>query len=314
MKHPRHLLALLSLATILIPCLSGCTPGNATLVAAVGPDESIERTARFVADGKLDAAWQTLPPSYRDDITEIVHRGAEQMDAELWNRTFTVLQKTTRILREKRDFILDHPMLAASIENRAEVEESWGSVVGLLDVVVHSDLANLDAVKRLDVEKFLGDTGSKLWSDLGQASKLTPDDSFAKAMNGLRATRATVLSMEGDTARVRVEVPDKPTKEEDYVRVEEHWIPARVAEGWDAMLDETREKLSRLSGEDGATNRRMALMQLSMVESVLDNLQAAKTREEFHAGLGAAMGVVMGSAMSMSRTGAEPDARIAPGD
>jgi len=79
------------------------------------------------------------------------------------------------------------------------------------------------------------------------------------------------------------------------------------------MMDETRQKLAQLSGEAGATNRQAALMQLSMIEAVLDNLQAAQTAEEFQAGLGAAMGAVLGSAMSMTQTQPQADAQHTTG-
>ena len=114
MKHLRPNLALL-LALLISVSAVGCSPGNAKLVSAPTPDQAIEQMAHSIADGRFDAAWQALPPSYQNDITEVVHLGASEMDAELWNRTFTVLQKTTRILSEKRNFILDHPMLAAEI-------------------------------------------------------------------------------------------------------------------------------------------------------------------------------------------------------
>jgi len=312
MKHSRPIIAVL-LATLMSVGIVGCTQGNAKLVSDATPDQAIEQTARSVADGRFDAAWQALPPSYQDDITEIVHRGAAEMDAELWNRTFTVLQKTTRILSEKRDFILDHPMLASNIENRSEAEAGWDSVVSVFKVLVDSELADLNKVQSLDVEEFLGDTGKTLWTELGRAAKLSPDNAFEKAMNDLRTTNATVLSVEDQTARVRIEVPGKPVKEEDYVKVEGRWIPAELARGWGEMMDETRQKLAQLSGEAGATNRQAALMQLSMIEAVLDNLQAAQTAEEFQAGLGAAMGAVLGSAMSMTQTQPQADAQHTTG-
>jgi hypothetical protein len=297
--RPNLAALLTALATIGVVC---CSQGNAKQVTNATPDQTIERVARSVADGRFDIAWQALPPSYQKELTEIVHQGAAEMDAELWNRTFTVLQKTTRILRDKREFILDHPMLASSIENRGEAEAGWNSVVGLFDIVVHSDLADLNKVKRLDVGKFLGDTGQGLWNEVGQAAQLTPDNKFGEAMNDLRATDATVLSNSGETARVRIEVPGKPAKEEDYVQIEGRWIPAKLANDWNGMLDDARQKLAQLSGDEGQANRQAALMQLSLIESVLDNLQAAQTAEEFHAGLGAAMGAVAGTAMSMANT------------
>jgi hypothetical protein len=312
MKHCPPIVALL-LASLLTVGVTGCSQGNAKTFSAATPDETIERIARSVADGKFDAAWQALPPSYQNDLTEIVHQGAAEMDGELWNLTFTVLQKATRILREKRDFILDHPMLAANIENRAEAEAGWDSVVGMFDVVVNSDLADLKKVQHLDVERFLGDAGHELWTKLAQAAELTPGNKFGEAMKDLRATDATVLSVSDRTARVRIESPGKPTREEDYVQVEGRWIPAELADQWDTKMNEARQQLARLSGERGESNRQAMLIQLRMIESVLDNLQAARTAEEFQAGLGAAMGVVAGTAMTMGSTQAPSSTQYTTG-
>ncbi len=300
MKHCRAF-TLLLLSSLLTAGV-GCSRGAAESRAAETPDQAIEHVVQSIADGKLDVVWQSLPPSYRGDVTSVIHEAASQMDAALWNRTFTVLQKANRILEEKRTFILDHPMLAASIKDRSEAEEGWDSVVGIFDVIVNSDLADLGKVRNLDVERFLGDTGQHLWSEFEEAAKLAPGSDFEKAMNDLRATEATVLSTADGTARVRIETPGKPAREEDYVQVEGYWVPAEMADEWDTKMSEARQKIAELSGEQGESRRQAALMQLGMIESVLDNLHSARTAEEFHAGLGAAMGAVAGATISMSNS------------
>jgi len=285
---------------VLLVLLPGCSSNEAAPVAATA-DQAVLQVAEGLADGRPQVLWHALPESYQQDVTDLIHDFAGTMDAELWNRSFVVIQKITLVLSEKREFILDHPMLAAKIENREEAEEAWTALIGILEVVVSSDLADLDRVKTLDVERFLSDTGADLAQRFKQIEAFAPKEAVSGSLLGLAEVQATLVSTEGDNARLRIEVPGQPSKEEDYVRVEGKWIPAQMAVEWKQTIAAAREQLAGFSNEKMQQTKSATLMQLSMVEGALDQLLATKTVEEFHTAIGGLMGMAMGAMMARAQ-------------
>ncbi len=220
MKISMRRVASAGVALALIVGLPSCScksPG--TTEAAKTADEAVERVAHGIADGQLQHAWYALPDSYQEDVTEIVHEFAGKMDAELWDRTFSVLGKLTKLVKDKRDFILDHPMIAGQIENRRDAEKSWKSVVETLDVLVSSELSDLDDLESLDIEKFLTGTGNDFMKQLAAAAAVTGENGYADGMKTLGELKATLVESDGDTAMVKVELPGQPAKTDPYVRV-----------------------------------------------------------------------------------------------
>lgn len=272
----------------------------ATPAAGKGPAQAMTRMAKGLADGRPEVAWQALPPSYRKDVNELVNLAATKMDPEIWNRSFGLVQKLTLLAREKRDFILEQPMLAQSGNSKQEMEAGWDAFAGVLDTLANSDLADLKKMERLDVEEFLASTGSELMQQLAAASALTPDDSWREQMSSLRRIQATVVSESGKTAVVRIERPGAPPSEEEYVQVERHWIPKSMADGWSGGIAEARQKIEQMSTEKLVENKQAVLMQISMVEATLDQLMQTKTREQFNAALAPVMGMAMGAMMAQA--------------
>jgi hypothetical protein len=288
---------LLSLAGALaLTSLLACTAGGAADPPATA-DQAVTVVARGLAANRPEVLWQALPESYRRDVTSLVHEAAASHDADVWTKTFGVLRKVTRVLGEKRDLILAHPLLVARVAEQPELRQSWDDVVGLFGVLVDSELADPEKMRTLDVERFLAGTGARVLERLRPASTtLGAHDDRVGRLRTIAEVEATLVESAGDTARVRIAQPGEETIEENFVRVEGRWIPERLARTWPEKIAEAREKVKEEAGEP--TDKAATLMQLGMVEGVLDSLLAAKTPEEFNAVLGPAMGMVLGMAMS----------------
>jgi len=308
MKGLSRLALFAVLALSVVACSGGDDSADAGRPAGTA-DEAVVRVAHGLADGNPEVLWQALPASYQEDVTELIHGAAETTDAALWNQTFTVLGKLSRVLSQKREFILAHPMVAAQLENPREAHANWDAVVGLFDVVVQSELADLDRVRDLDVEQFLATTGGRLMQRLEEASALTADDGWKKQMDNLRKTKATLVTENGDTAIVLVETPGKAPKQEEYVRVEEKWVPREMADSWDAEIAEAREKLAGFSGEEGQNNKQVALMQLAMFEGALDTVLASNSANEFNSAVGSILGMAL-SAAAQAPAASQPTVAI----
>lgn len=297
----RHRLFFGFLAVLLLS-VAACSGGKAPEPAAT-PDEAVTRVARGLADNHPELAWHALPASYQEDITELVHQAAADMDPELWNRSFSVLQKLSDLLSDKQDLIFEHPMIAQGMAGKDDPEEGWEAAVEVFEIMVKSDLADLDKVKKLDIGEFLADTGRDLMEQMAEASSLAPDDAWNKQMITLRATEATVLAQTDDTATVRIKRPGQATAEDEYVRVEGKWIPKELADSWSVTITGAKQKLAEVSGQENPEDKQKALMMLSMVEGALDSMLAADNPEQFNAAVGAAMGMAMSAAMAQAGNG-----------
>jgi hypothetical protein len=288
------------LSTLIIALVTisvGCS-GDKSDSPASEPDQAVTRVARGLADGKPEIAWQALPPSYRKDVSDLVHSAATKMDADVWNQSFALIQKITQLARDKRDFILDHPMVAQSSDNRKELEQGWDALVGIFDVMAKSDLSDLKKLERLDIDAFLAETGGDLMKHMERAASLSPDDSWSTQVSNLKKTKATIVSSSGDSAVVRVETPGVPTREEAYTQVEGHWVPEKLAKDWDREIAKARQQIEKMSTDYMAENKAKVLMQLSMAEGAVDSLLAAENAQDFNAALGPIIGMAMGAAMA----------------
>jgi hypothetical protein len=287
------------LAVVLVAALwAGCSSSGEEL----GPDETVEHVAQGLAEGRPVVMWQALPASYQKDVTGLVHQFAEKMDRDLWNQTFEVLAKLTRLLKEKRELILQHPLVAQKVadSDSTDVDGDWEGIVEVIDLLATSELADLDELAKLDVEAFLNGTGERFVRQIAAASSLAPEGQvgdYLTATESLRAVKATVVSRNGDQATVRIEQPGEDPRTEPLVRVEGKWIPADLADGWKSQMAQARESLSKMSGEQMQQNKQAVLLQLSMVEAALDTLLAAQTADQFNAGIATIMGGVMGMAL-----------------
>jgi hypothetical protein len=267
----------------------------------LGPAETVERVAHGLAGADLSVAWDAFPASYQRDMNGIAHDLAGAVDRDLWNRTFAVLGKLTRLFKEKEAFILQHPFVAKHMAESAGENADWSRVVEIIDLLVTCELANVEQLAALDIGSFLDGTGNRFLALLIEASALSSAEhraEFEAQRKTLLALRAAVESTEGGVASVRIEVPGEDATIQRFVRVEEKWIPADLADGWATRIASAKESIARLSDAEMKSNKPAILMQMSMVDSALDTLLGAKTAEEFNAGIGAVIGMAVGAMLN----------------
>lgn len=179
-------------------------------------DAAVLAVARGIAQNRPEALWEFLPPSYRRDVNDTVHEFARRMDAELWDRTFLFLDRVTKLCRKHRDTILSSPALqqADGIDSSA-LAANWDRALGLVDLLVDSDLSDLQKLKRFDGGRFLANTGGDLMQQLAALDALLHgprDDADTLPWNRLAGLKATLVSAEGDAAVVRLEFPESDEK------------------------------------------------------------------------------------------------------
>jgi hypothetical protein len=69
-------------------------------------EAAFQQTLIAFQDGRLDLAYDFLPPSYQTDVEALLKTFADKMDADLWSDAFSLLNKVANLLQTKKDLIL----------------------------------------------------------------------------------------------------------------------------------------------------------------------------------------------------------------
>uniref|UniRef100_UPI0026098CB9 hypothetical protein n=1 Tax=uncultured Gimesia sp. TaxID=1678688 RepID=UPI0026098CB9 len=289
MKKHFSFLTLLILA-VTLPLLSGCSkPAEesaqkpAQPPKALGPDEAMRAMMDGVNNQQMEALWNFLPASYQGDVNGLVHEFAGKMDPEMYNGTFQTLQRVTKLLKDKKAYILKNQTLMGLPVPPEKVAEFWDPVVALINTLAQSDLSTLDKLKSFDGGKFLTTSGNQMAKQVISISDLLPKKegelSFSEKT---KQTKITLVSTEGDTAIIKMEVPGAEPTEEKMVKVEDKWIPKNLSDNWKSKMEDARKKLAELTPEKVTAQKEQTLAGIKEVNKVLASLESAKTEEEFN--------------------------------
>lgn len=289
---------LFSFLTLLIlagtfPLLTGCgKPADSTASTAekpaappkeLGPDETMQALLDGINNQQMESIWNFLPASYQSDVNGLVHEFAGKMDPEMYNGTFQTLQRATKLLKDKKEFILKNQTIKGLPVPPEKVATFWDPTVALLTAIAQSDLSSLDKMKSFDGGKFLSSTGNQVVKQIVSISDLIPQKegelSFSEKM---KQTKVTLVSSEGDTATIKIEAPGEESKEETMVKVEDKWIPKTLADNWQSRMDAASKQLAELTPEKVTAQKEQTLASIKKVNEVLVQLENAKSEEDFN--------------------------------
>lgn len=284
------------IALVALVALVGCSKGGSSAPSTVGldPVATMRTWQQSMIDNQPQFMWQMLPSQHQSDVKALIADFAKQVDKEVYDQSFAVLSKVSKLAKEKRDFILGTPMLAATPagQKKDDLAKNWNSIVEMFDILLTSDIKTADGLAKVDPEAFLAKTGGKLMEHGKKLGVAFGGSEVDDAMSDLKNTKLTLVSTEGDTATVKVESP-KETKEVKLKKIEGKWVPEEEMAGWDGKMADARAKLAdmKLSPEKKAS----ALELLKLVDAAADELMEAKTQEEFNSAVQAQFLTAMGA-------------------
>ena len=259
--------------------------------AADTPDGAVRAVMEGLQSGNLRIAWDALPPSYQKDVNDLVHTFAQNMDAELWNGGAGIAKKAIQLLKQKKEFILGHPLLAASPVDPAAMTRNWDALTDVLEAIINSELADLEKLKTIDIGAFLDGTGKTIGEKMIAIAKAAGDQELpmasfpgapvdAEVLGSLQDAKISTVKTDGDTATIRIEA-NGVVKEEELVRVEGKWFPKEWGEQWKQGVEGAKLEMSGM-GEGMKESKKDVLAGMTMVGFVLDGRLATQTQEEFN--------------------------------
>lgn len=281
------------------------------------PDAAARAVQANLEAGNIRAVWDALPSSYQRDIDGLIHTFAANMDADVWRAGTGLFRKVVRVLKEKKEFLLNQPLLAQGPVEASAMADNWEALVTVLETLATSDLADLEKLKTLDLGAFLDGTGKQLAEQLAALAKAAEDKPLeltefpgmpveAMPLAGIASAKFSTVQIQGDSATLRIENADS-TEDQEVVRVDGKWLPKEMVDQWSEQMEAARTALTTTMPESLKKNKMQIVAPMQMIQAVLDQLLAAKTQEEFDEVIEQVM------AMFMPQGLGEPPAGDAPG-
>ncbi|HSG70767.1 MAG TPA: hypothetical protein VLA12_10155, partial [Planctomycetaceae bacterium] len=78
-------------ATPAPPTLDNATPSTSTGTST--PDGTVKAFLAALKNNQLGDIWDLLPPSYQQDVNGLVRDFGGQVDAELWDKSFALMNR-----------------------------------------------------------------------------------------------------------------------------------------------------------------------------------------------------------------------------
>lgn len=292
MKLPSLSAALVMGAGALLT-FTACAPKAKSENLPEAPEAAMRKVADELGAGNAGILWTAMPSTYQKDVTDLVHQAGAKLDAEVYDRGFTLLTKLSDVLGKQRAFILSSPMFAQNA-NKAQVEANWESGVSLLRTLATSKISTVDGLKNFDAQAFLDSTGSEV---LALAQKMSVSAEGGSMAAQLKAIKFDIVETGATKASVRVTQANGEAEVTELTKVDGRWVPTDMAAEWSQKIAEAKANLAELKPEDMAKNKPQILGALAMAEGVLTQLDSAKTQAEFDQALQGAMMPIMGLMM-----------------
>ena len=286
------LAALLATAVVVSSCAAAGLPQS--------PDGAVHNVVRGLAANHPEVMWQALPASYQSDINGLVRDFADQMDPEVWNRSFGVFSKATQVLSEKKEFILANPLVAQQLLEKPEIEQNWDGIVDLLNIVAASQISTLDQLGDLDIEDFLANTVGEVMAQAEVLAALSSENP-RKELDKLQKLSVNLISNDGSVAVLEIGDDGEELRQVAFTQVEGKWIPREMAQEWHTTIEHARSELAEVSNQELLQNKEAILGSLTMTEGALDGMLAAQDINQFNMALQSLIGAVMMQAMTYGK-------------
>jgi hypothetical protein len=304
---------LLTVGIVLILGCSGQIPGSAArsdsspaLEPAMPPQAAAQAVLDSLKASKPAALWDILASDQQVAINTAVHELAEAMDPDVWDHTVRNLKKLVRVLETKKDFVLDSPWWRTSSSLKlADVKARWVPAVGILKTIVGSELVDLPQMKKFDGRAFLEGTGATLYAETHELFRSMKDDRLKR----LEDMQVSVKDTGDRTATVVLRSPDPKAKPIEIVTdfSEGKWIVPQLSFVTRYVLKKVPAYLNLFKPYGLADWKDQYVKDMDRLEKALDQLEVAKTSDEFQAVVGREIFPVVLARIAQFRKGPPTD-------
>ncbi|HSG71195.1 MAG TPA: hypothetical protein VLA12_12310, partial [Planctomycetaceae bacterium] len=300
-------------ATPAPPTLDSAPPSTST--GASTPDGTVKAFLAALKNNQLGDIWDLLPPSFQQDINGLVRDFGGQVDAELWDKSFALMNRYMKVSIDKMDLALETPQSQqqfAMLGSMGLGDTSWLTKDkiksfaqpsnAMLLSLIGGELSSASKLKAFDGKAFFSGSLSPFLKNLRtlidmvlkeiqQNPQLQSDfkvQMFAAQMNlnqMLDQVSVTAGTVNGDNAIVNIQMNGQPGPPMNMTKVEGKWIPTGMATGFKQGIQMVKAMVP-MAAQTVNGLKEQALPLLQELEQLIAALEQAKTQEEFNVAYG----------------------------
>ena len=243
--------------------------------ASIG--EFVQQVNAAISGGHLRVLYDFRPPSYRQDISEIIQLAAKKTSPESFQAIKGTSFRMGDLIVTRRNWLFSSPRFGNFPP--AERDKAKWTLLGLANVLqkgLDGDALTLQKLQETEFEQWLEDWDAVIAPHVAEmVTKAELDfDSYTQVVSEGEGT-ATITTGTGG-APVQVEM----------VLVEGFWVPKSLADSWENDVATAKQRLEQIPA--GAFMAPQAAMS-GLVGVMLDQVASADTAEAYHESLDAVL-------------------------
>jgi len=243
--------SLLPVAALGALFLTACGSKSTTEVEIPdAPDAAIETIAKEMMNGNGGILWRAMPASYQADVNAIAQLAGAKVDAELYNKSFSLVGRLAEVADKQKEFILNTKLGGEQpAEEIAKIDAAWPSIIGFVKTIASSSISSSEGLQSFDGQAFCDQTVSALVvfsKDLAALSD-EPDPLQFGSVKLLESTETTAV--------LEMASPDGTVETEEFTKVENRWVPTEMASEWTTQMAEAKAQLEAFSPEEMTQNK-----------------------------------------------------------
>lgn len=197
-----------------------------------GPAETVKDALQAFSKNDSTKIWEKLPTSYQSDINNGIRRIGARLDGEMVTAVVDFLKFVAERLEANRTKLLESPDVQRMSTDSAVRSALFDSAIVFVQKLTSGQLSSTERMKEFDGATFLSEISVAAANFSESVSKLDPSGRLAKQREMLSKATITIVSETPDTAKVEIEIPEKPKQSFELVKVEKRWIPKDLQSNW----------------------------------------------------------------------------------
>ena len=278
-----------SCATFVALIFTACDAGvsSAEFTIPDEPSAAIQTIADEMLVGNCSILWHAMPSSYQADVNAIAKLAGAKVDPEIYDKSFGLVGRFAEVADKQKSFILNTKLGGEQLaEQVAEVEAAWPSIIGFVQAIAASSISSSAGLRAFDGQVFSEQTLPVLFKYSNDLAALSDEEN---PLGSLEFDSLKTVVSTDTTAVIEITFINGDVETEDFVKVENRWVPIEMATNWSTQMADAKKKLEAISSEEMAKNKPQIMGMITMLDGILTQLEKAETQEQFDQALRGAM-------------------------
>ena len=237
-------------------------------------DAFLSQVDQSISDGHLVVLYDSLPPSYRSDVDELVRLAVEKVDPDSFANLIAGIQQISGTVVTKQNWLLSSPRVKSLYGTTLDdLQGPLLSIAMMVHATIGTDAFQLEKLKTQPFGKWLAQIDTTTAPYLYQIQKMSSDSS---------RRNVAVKKADHESAEVTLELNGKETQHA-FKKVEGYWVPQGMnAEAWKKTVEEMKTTIAETDSD--VLLDPLGMMVTSITGMMKPMIQAASAND-YHVGM-----------------------------